>query len=305
MHTMFHRCLGLLLLLLLCRCGMPGQDCTPRAIAQVPLTVANDLMIVPVAINGVPTRLILDTGAERTVVSQALVDRLHLSADARYMTRSNGVGGSSVSRDVLVNRFVLGGVNFPLPRLVVGSFNAPLLERLQADGLLGADLLLAFDLDIDPASRTLTLYRSRSCPVTSPPWTEAALRLDGTPRKDRLALPFLLDGTAGVAVLDTGAQRNVLMAGMARRLNLTEAELADDPRVLHLGAGPHDATARLHRFRLLQVGAIAQADPAISILPMDTGTTDAVLGQEFLHGRRVWLSFRNREVFVSRLPGDH
>jgi hypothetical protein len=36
------------------------------------------------------------------------------------------------------------------------------------------------------------------------------------------------------------------------------------------------------------------------VLPSDFGIGDALLGEQFLQGRRVWLSFRNRQIFVSR-----
>ena len=56
----------------------------------------------------------------------------------------------------------------------------------------------------------------------------------------------------------------------------------------------------LHRFKLLRIGPVAEMGPEITVLPSDFGVGDALIGEEFLQGRRVWLSFRNRQVFVSR-----
>ena len=108
---------------------------------------------------------------------------------------------------------------------------------LDADGLLGADILLAFDLDIDVPDGKLTLYRSRLCPNVQPPWHEPWIEITGVrARKDRLLLPFELDGVQGEALLDTGAQGNVLSVNMARRMGLTEQVLASDPAVRNSAA---------------------------------------------------------------------
>ena len=48
-----------------------------------------------------------------------------------------------------IDRLVLGGVHFPIDRIAVGSFRLQTARGLSADGLLGADILLAFDMDID------------------------------------------------------------------------------------------------------------------------------------------------------------
>jgi hypothetical protein len=197
---------------------------------------------------------------------------------------------------VTVERLVLGGVHFPVERMAVGNFTL----QSNADGLLGADILLAFDMDIDVPGGKLTLYHSRVCPHVRPPWQEAAIEITGVrARKDRLLLPFELDGVAGMALLDTGAQGNVLSVSMAHRMGLTDQELAADPPVRNTGTGGV-VISRLHRFNLLRIGPVAEPAPEIVVLPSDFGLGDGLVGEAFLEGRRVWLSFKNRQVFVSR-----
>lgn len=298
-------CLGLLALLLLCRCAPPTIDCTLHPVAQLPLQAEDQLLVVPVGIDGHWVHLVVDSGAERSTLARDVVDRIHLKPDTRFTTRSLGVGGATASNDVTIDSLVLGGVRFPVPRMAVGSFNLHTPQGLDADGLLGADILLAFDMDIDVPGKTLTLYRSRICPDVRPPWSEPAVEITGVrARKDRLLLPFDLDGASGMAFLDTGAQHTVLGVAMARRMGLTDAAMADDPRVRQHGVGPNESIARLHRFSLLRIGPIAEEAPQITVMPTDAGFGDALIGEEFLNGRRVWISFRNRTVFVSARPGE-
>ncbi|HEY1411254.1 MAG TPA: retropepsin-like aspartic protease, partial [Rhodopila sp.] len=164
---------GLLLLLILAGCDAPPEiDCKLTMIAQMPLRVEDHLLIVPAGINGKWVHLIVDSGAERTTISDATAERLGLPHDQRYKYQSTGIGGTTVSTDVTIDRLVLGGVHFPIDHIAAGKFNLQTIPGLSADGLLGADILLAFDMDIDVPDGTLTLYRSRLCPDVRPPWQE-------------------------------------------------------------------------------------------------------------------------------------
>jgi predicted aspartyl protease len=300
----FRRAFGLVLLLLLSRCSPTQADCSLSLIAQMPLQVQDHLLVVPAGINGKWVHLVVDSGAERTTLSDAAADRLGLPHDPRYRTRSLGIGGHTVTTDADLDRLVLGGVHFPIERVAVGTFRLQNERGLNADGLLGADILLAFDLDIDVPGGTLTLYRSRQCPESAPPWQESAVEIPGVGvRKDRLLLPIALDNVSGMAILDTGAGRNVIGADMARRMGLNEQTLAIDAEVRQRGVGPAEAIAYLHRFKQLRIGPTVQIAPLIAIQLSEVGIGDALVGEPFLQGRRVWISFRNRQVFVSR-PGE-
>jgi hypothetical protein len=300
------RLLGLFLLILLARCeGAPEINCDLTKVAEIPMKVQDHLLVVPAGINGKWVNLVVDSGAERTTISDVVADRLGLPHDPKYTTRSMGIGGATTTTDVTIDRLVLGGVRFPINRIAVGTFKLQTERGLSADGLLGADIMLAFDMDIDVPGGKLTLYRSRVCPGTKPPWPFPAVEIVGVrARKDRLLLPFELDNVAGLGILDTGAQGNVVGLDMARRMGLTEQTMARDQAVRQHGVGPGETISHLHRFKLLRIGPVAEESPAITVLPSDFGVGDALIGEEFLEGRRVWLSFRNRQVFVSHRPGE-
>jgi predicted aspartyl protease len=299
------RVLGLVLMILLARCGAPSVDCSFTKVAQMPLEAQDHLLVVPAGINGRWVRLVVDSGAERTTLSRAVAERLGLPHDPRYQTRSLGIGGQSVNADVHIDRLVLGGVRFPVDRLAVGQFDLHTPGGLDADGLLGADILLAFDMDIDVPAGALTLYRSRLCPEAAPPWQEPAVEIPGVrARKDRLLLPIELDGVPGMAILDTGAGHNLIGLDMARRLGLDAAAMANDRTIRQRGVGPGESTGYLHRFRQLRIGPVVQAAPLLPVNLSMAGFGDALIGEPFLCGRRVWMSFRNRQVFVSRRGDD-
>jgi predicted aspartyl protease len=293
-----HTCIAGLLLLLVGACARSPINCDIVVVAKMPLEVRNRLLVVPAGIDGKWVTLLVDTGAERTVLSGDAVERLGLERDRKTVTRSTGVGGVFVANDAIIPGLVLGGVRFPITRVSVGQFRFG--PGLTADGLLGSDVLLAFDLDIDVPDRTLTLYRPRQCPDDTPPWHEPFARVAGVKAlRDRLLIPLDLDSVQGMGILDTGAQATTIGVRMANRLGLTPAALAGDPIVQHHGAGPGSQEARLHRFGLLQIGPAAAVDPILSVLPVDAGVGDALVGEDFIDGRRIWLSFSSRDVFIA------
>jgi predicted aspartyl protease len=294
-----------LALFLLAGCAGSVQNCKLVEVAQMPLTVEKRLLIVPAGVNGHWVRLVVDTGAERTVLSEETAVRLGLPRDPRFVSHTVGVGGMTTSTDVALASLVLGGVRFPVSHVAVNRLPLDGTAGLRADGLLGADILLAFDLDIDVPGQRLTLYRSRLCADSRPPWPEQAIPVAGIAgRKDRLLLPIELDGVGGMAVLDTGAQSTTIGVGLARKLGLDAQAMAQDPTVRHIGAGPGSMVAHIHRFDELRIGPAIVRNVQLSVLPVDAGVGDALVGEDFLHDRRVWLSFPGRQMFVSLLPHE-
>lgn len=290
-----------LCLAVLAGCADGTGTCDLVRITQLPVETYNRLPIVPVGINGQWTRLLVDTGAERTTLSDAAVKRLGMARDDRFVSRSGGVGGITTSADAKVDSLVMGGVRFPIERLAVSRFG----EGLPVDGLLGADILLAFDLDIDMPRGTLALYRVRRCADSTPPWEGRFVPITGVAaHRDRMVVPITLDGFTGTAILDTGAQATAIGVDMARRMGLTEQVLADDPATQVRGVGPGVMSARMRLFRELRVGPVAQQNVVLPVLPTDVGIGDALIGQDFLRHRRVWMSFPTRQLFVSELAHE-
>ena len=208
-------------------------------------------LAVPVSINGQAVGLLLDTGSEKSFLTEATVERLHILRDARFNTAIIGIGGGSARVDASVDHMLIGGVPLPVDRISVNSFSG----RPRFDGLIGLDILRDFDLDIDTPKRTLTLYRVRVCERADPPWDEPAMPIAGTSTETRwLKLPFEIDGVAGSATLDTGASNTMINPRMTRRLNLTDEALAND-RSLQISVVAGESTpARIHHFGTLVIG---------------------------------------------------
>jgi len=266
----------------------------------MPLESADHLMFVPARINGHRLRLLVDTGSERTTLTEAATARLRLPHIVQSVTRTFGVAGMSASRDVAVPGIDLGGAHLPVDHVAVGRFARDRFSGRRIDGLLGADILLAFDMDIDLPAHQLTLYQVRDCPDFQPPWRRPTMEITALGRsRELMVVAFDLDGERGTAILDTGAQFDVVRASFARQTGLSPTKMRADPLIRLYGASPGMIRVPLHRFHELRVGPVVIHRPQIEVVPDNSLQVDALLGEEFLRGRRGWLSTATDHLFVS------
>ena len=273
----------------------------------VALTVVGGAITVPVMVNGVTATFIVDTGAQRSLVTEAAVQRLGLARDAWVGTTMSGVGGIESRPNADPRSLTLGGI--PLVRrtlahdtsLTVGVIPRTQVGTLLIDGLLGRDFLSLFDLDLDVPGLRLTLYQVHDCAGRFLPWQGGYAAVPVTVlAENALIVPVTVDGTLLRALLDSGASASLIGAPGVFRLGLQHANFADDPADQVSGLGPRAVTMREHRFRSLRVGGQSIDSPVIWVAPIRlTPIVDMLLGADWLAGRRIWISFSTRQLFVT------
>jgi hypothetical protein len=110
-------------------------------------------ILVSARINGAgPITLILDTGADHTLVSPSALSRLGVSIEGGYRGVLTGVTGIGSANAVWVASLEVGEARVG-PLLVI-THDAGLKG---ADGLLGRDFLANFNVTIDPKAQLVTL----------------------------------------------------------------------------------------------------------------------------------------------------
>ena len=291
----------LLALLLLARCASgPEGSCKLIWRATLPVEVHNNLMFVDVQFDDRPAKLILDTGAEQTTLTESAVTRLRLRRDLRHASESAGIGGLSATYDAVLDSFAVGVFHLPVERVKVGTFDLPEMDGVRPDGLLGADILLAFDLDINLPGGQLTMYRARPCTDSRPPWDFPYASVTGIGMwRDRLTVPITVNGADGTVVLDTGAQRSVIGRDLAGRAGVTQAMLDKDQSVTVIGASRNNAQVRLHRFDTIRIGSGVAHGAVLQVAPGSSALRDGLLGEDFLRRRRIWISDASQQLFFT------
>lgn len=281
--------------------------CEVRERAAVPFTLANGHLLVPLMVNGAGATFVLDTGAERSMVTPDAVQRLNLTLDQWVGTTMHGVGGVVEHQNADPRSVTLGGV--ALQRHTIShdtSLTVGALPQTAAgtpfDGLLGRDFLSVFDLQFDMAAHRLTLYEVSGCSGRFLPWTlpYAAVPAE-TPMTHALIVPITLDSRRLTALLDTGASASMVTLPGMIRLGLTQTSLAGDPAAGVHGVGRQTPEMRRHRFASLQIGGVTQRDPVLWVAPVHVvPIVDALLGADWLAmQQRVWISFATSQVFFT------
>ena len=193
--------------------------------------------VVQVAVDGRLLHLQVDTGAETSVLTPPGAAALGISPGPARM-RVAGLGGAAGYGSVSVPRIDFAGQ-------VLRQMTLPVMRLEGADGLdglIGADLLAPYEVEIDLPARRITLFRAYGCTHPAPRWrAEAALWMPGA------ALPILtgwLDGRPLRVLLDTGANVSSVDARMA---GLPKAELNADPASRSYGAGGLSIAGHAHR----------------------------------------------------------
>jgi len=299
------RSLGIALFLLLSleriQTAAAGGPCAPwpRREAELALRQIHGVPLVTAMIDGAAAMLILDTGAEETVLTTAAAARLGLRGHYEYPRNLRSVSGGVATGEARLASLAVGGAAATDFIVLVGSLSLPDAGGVQPDGLLGADFLSRFDIDLDLPDDRLALYR-HGCAPLRPPWAGAYTAVSvNRSINDRLFFPVDLDGRQLFAFIDTGAQISTIDAGAARALGLSPAALARDPIAVMRGVAPERIRARAHRFGRLRVGDETIRDPVMIVADLNLPDADIVLGLDFLRGRRVWFSYASRRIFLA------
>ena len=124
----------------------PGEIPSPPISSTIPLATGEPIVIAA-QVNGVPLRLIVDTGADRTMLAPTALARAGLDASNGRPIRVVGVTGASDGYEVSLPRLEIAGAHLGPVAVIVHALPVPGI-----DGLLGRDLLHAFTLTVDAAS---------------------------------------------------------------------------------------------------------------------------------------------------------
>src|SRR5579883_375505 len=273
--------LGIALLLLLSmgprRAAAAGDPCRSRI--ELALGFLRGLPLVTAQIDGAAATLILDTGAEETVLTAAAAARLGLRPHYEYPRHLHSVSGAVVTGEARLKSLAVGNAAAADFIILVGALALPHVAGVQPAGLPG-------------------------CALLRPPWRGAYTSLPANRSIDnRLFFPVDLDGRKLFAFIDTGAQISAIDRAAVRDLGISRTAIARDPVAMMRGIAPPRVRAYAHRFAWLRVGGDMWRDPTMIVADLNLPDADIVLGLDFLRGRRVWFSYAARRLLIGPPDG--
>jgi len=278
--------------------------CIKNRVALLPVTLWQNKLFVPVTVNGVLENFFVDTGAATTTLSDSVAGALNIPRDFDHTMDAFGVGGQESHLYIgQVDDFNVGGIDVRKRSFPVAAFGVFKLAdgRSQAAGLIGADILSHFDVDIDIPHRRIGLWRVDGCSEVTPDWEgePAGVKMQIEASK-HITVPVRIDGAALDLVLDTGAPDLLLTTLAAARAGATPEVLEEGRRFTGYGVNDRSYQAWLHVFRRVEIGQQVYGDVRAVVVNRGRygNLGDGLLGVEFLKRGRVWISYSTGTFFT-------
>lgn len=292
-----------------------ANDCPLKRLASMPMVLNRAReVVIPVTLQGkMPGKLMIDTGAPVSAISQSVAAALDL--EGRPLQGGiYGFGGrkveTGVTLDLKLDQMVARGAVLPVaPEAVFGG-------RSDISGIFGADFLSNYDLELDFGGGKVNLFSSDHCAGQVVYWAKDFIAIPFTmDAGHHIELPVELDGKRMRAMLDTGASLTLigwrdagLIFGIDRELPGVQA----GGMVMTFDGAKMPAST--YRFHTLDIGGIAFHDPELLLTEqhqMGTETRGSamnqaeldrptlVLGMSELTKLHLYIAYGERVLYVT------
>lgn len=304
--TRFLLCVPLLLAAV---SSVAAPECRYTELAALDLSVDERFSNTPyldAQINGKTVQMLIDTGAFKTLLTRAELDRQQIT-----LTRSReivqGLGGRAAIFTARPKEVIIGPARvrqtwFP----VVEGYDLP-----GYGGIIGADYLLQADLEIALADKKLKFFRGAGCDDKALAyWDVNALDVPlEIPRGDsRAMVSVMLNGSKLMALIDTGASISIVDQRTAERLgyNPASADVRKGSRLQGLNGNSRQSS--IATFDSFAIGEEKIDQPRITVVEtvdgdLNTRAYQMILGRDFLRAHRVLLSTAQRHFYYTYLGG--
>ena len=275
------------------------ESCHLTRVAQLDMMIDGSGRIdVPMQVGGQTLNLMIDTGGVNSMLDQSTVETLGLHPEIFNSVRVVGFGGIHIDRFVTAHDISFGGLQAHSMQFLVMPRG-----RMAPDvqGLLGPDILRAYDDDFDFANAKFSLFQRAHCSGNLVWWTDA----------EHSEIPFSIDGAGHIQFyveldgkkvrvwLDTGASGSVLSLEEAEDLFGID-EKSPALRPLRETANGHTYK---YPFKAMTFGGVTVNNPDLVLMSRDDsklpGAAPMLLGIGILRQLHMYISYREEKIFVT------
>jgi predicted aspartyl protease len=290
-----------------------ASQCKLVRIEEWPIRLVHNQLMVDGVINGTKIGIMLDTGAERSMILRASAKRLDLPRHWYAGEWSFGIGGKSQVEHAHVAEFRIGESSRKDWDLPVAGENA--VEG--ADVVLGDDFFHMFDVEFDLAHNAVRLFRPKDCDgVSLAYWTttDDANEVWIEPvdsARPKIFLPVRVNGQPVRAMLDSGASSSLLNKSTAATVGVTPETPGVSTAAKAKGIGENIVDTWVGPFRSFVIGNEIVRDTTIQFADMWWGLRFEVqqqqpmmlLGADFLQAHRVLVAHSQRKLYFTYVGG--
>ncbi|HEY5083109.1 MAG TPA: retropepsin-like aspartic protease, partial [Rhizomicrobium sp.] len=308
---------------------MGKPDCAaPDLVNSVPMERVNggNVMSVTASIDGAPQRMLIDIGRMATQLFETSANKLHLGHQG---SQHFDFAGRFSQRSARIESFELGSMEGGGFHLLVTP--DPDTASAPFDGIIGNDVMIRYDVDLDFAHQKLNFFTPEKCKGAGIYWSPSTITsvpvvaYSGLEYADRSPIPRLgvtyvpvvLDGKTIIALLDTRADKTFLNPDVAQKLfgispgGMEPTDVDDGGTLIKAGT---------HVFKSLSFGGLTAGNVHVAIpldvmsqstkifhiskvlqdtFPIHEIMPDMVIGMDLLKHSHLYVSFQNDRVYVS------
>jgi predicted aspartyl protease len=295
-----------------------AAGCKLATLDEWPVRIERNLLLVEGALNGQPARIMLDTGAARTLLLPATAMRLNVT---RTDLKRDRAFGETKIEIAYLDEFRVGEFKrAPWRMMIAGN------RDFAADVLLGEDFLSLVDLEFDLEHNAVRLFQPENCDGKKLAYWAAEGQSVGDVAIDailatnpQIVLDVAINGQSVSALLASGAALSALDKPAAARLGVTP----ETPGVVvsnrNTGMGAKSLPVWNGPFATFTIGneTIKDARIQFSDLFQDAnyavigshirtkvdGLQQMLLGVDFLRSHRVLVSHSQRRIYFTHNGG--
>ncbi|GIL40711.1 retropepsin-like aspartic protease [Roseiterribacter gracilis] len=280
-------------------------DCKLAEMGKLPLEIRGNQAFIPGKLRGEPIRLLIDTGAFRTIFDMKTVKKAGLSLeDAPY--RAMGMGGEIRLQQATFDDLEIGGIKMPPKRLLVNASGFP----GGLAGVLGFDFFGKVDIELNFKAGEMKLFQPVGCDgAVLAYWApEKADSVEMLANKDGIDIPVKLNGVQFRASLDTGASTTAVGRKVADYFGMSTAG-----SVKGHGADNRVLEGAMQKFDTFEIGDETIKNPNLRLtsgmtagfahtgsrLEDRSGGADMLLGFDFMRSHRILISNSQHRVYFT------
>jgi predicted aspartyl protease/Flp pilus assembly protein TadD len=279
-----------------------AAECTLARYASIDLVGQEaGVPVISGTLSGKPAGFIIDTGGAWSLLPSAL------AAGLRTVVLPDGLRFLDAAENSITSAVTV-------PELAFGPFKLPDVQFLKAEtATIGANILQAFDVELDPVERKVNLFKHKPCDAPPAYWPHSDLAVVPfeTERFNLISIRVKLDGESFRALVDTGAANSELDERAARNsfdivLGAPGTEASHDSRA---GTGKTVEEYR-HQFNTLEIGDITITHPWLrlgvhghSFFNGGSGPP-LVLGMSTFAPFHLYIAYKEHKLYLTTMQGD-
>jgi predicted aspartyl protease len=279
--------------------ALAADSCRLTMVGEFDFVSRGDLggIVIDAQLDGVPKKLIVDTGGVATMISEEASEELKLHRHVlEHMAAIEDYSGRSLKWIAVIPSLQVGTMHGTDVHAVID----PYWDDKSAAGAIGPDFLRLFDVEFDFAAHKMRLFSQDHCPGQVVYWTRDPVAVLPIHLDDdgHISVTVTLDGKEMDAGLDTGAPFSSL------RLSGARSDFGLSPETPGMTKVASSEDVYDYRFKSLAIGGMTFNGAVVRLfggahLADDDMKHKLLIGATELSKLRLFVSYKEKMLYAT------